>query len=266
MRDVVKKYCNENVLLELNRLSNPYNNIEFQTTLHMIDKYFKNTGKVLDLGCGPGRYSIELLKKGYNVTLYDISNEQLKLAKSNIEDINLKADEYICGDCTDLSKFDDNSFDVVLLMGPMYHITDDSLRLDVLKNIKRILKDNGFAMIAYLNGLGIIKSSIHECSFEYANIENFSKLLVDNAWSKDDSFTETYVATPFGAKKEIEKCGLEIITYFGAEGFASGIHSDVIKMHNEDKKCYNNLVDLCKHTCELDEYRNSTEHIHFIVR
>jgi S-adenosylmethionine-dependent methyltransferase len=79
----------------------------------MIDKYFKKSGNVLDIGSGPGRYSIELLKKGYKVTLYDISKKELDLAKTKIEGSNLKAYNYICGDCSNLNQFQDNSFNTI---------------------------------------------------------------------------------------------------------------------------------------------------------
>lgn len=266
MIEIVKDHYNKNALVEWGRLSDLYSNIEFQTTLYMIGKYFKKSGNVLDIGCGPGRYSIELLKKGYNVTLYDISQEELNVAREKIEQEKMKADDYICGDCSDLSIFEDNSFDVVLVMGPMYHVQDNKLRKYILKNTKRILKEDGMALIAYLNGFGIIKSSLHECSFEYANIENIEKLMLDKSWSKEEAFTEVYISNPSGAIKEIEDSDLNIVTYFGSESFASGIHHEVRRMGNEESNCYKNLIELCKKTCEMKEYRDSTEHTHFIVK
>ena len=266
MSEVVKKHYNENVLREKERLSNPYSNIEFQTTIHMIKKYFKKEGHILDIGCGPGRYSIELLKNGYEVTLYDISKEELKIARLDIEKLNMKANDYVCGDGTDLHRFSDNSFDGILLMGPMYHVHDKYIREDILKNVKRILKEDGLALIAYLNGFGVVKSSIHEYSEGFLNYKDILELLSKNIWSKEESFTETYLSNPDESKKEIESSGFEIVTYFGAEGFASGIHTDIIKMSNEENECYKNLVRLCKETCEMKEYRDSTEHTHFIVK
>lgn len=231
MSDIVKNYYNKNALNEFNRLSNPYSSIEFKTTLAMINKYFKKVGSVLDIGCGPGRYSLELLKNGYNVTLYDISEEELQLAKSNIENNNLRADNYICGDCSDLYQFENSSFDFILLMGPMYHIHDKNFRIDILKNIKRILKDDGLCLVAYLNGYGVLKSTIHECSISFQNIKSIEKLLISKTWNKDESFTETYSSIPLDSIAELKSVDLNIMTYFGAESFASGIHHDVTRMY-----------------------------------
>ncbi len=71
--DYVKAYYDENSTLEWDRLDNPYSRIEFTTTTHLIDKYFKNISNVIDIGSGPGRYSIELIKRGFDVSLLDLS-------------------------------------------------------------------------------------------------------------------------------------------------------------------------------------------------
>ncbi|MGL5440473.1 MAG: class I SAM-dependent methyltransferase [Filifactoraceae bacterium] len=266
MSEVVKKHYNENAIKEWDRLNNPYSNIEFQTTLHMIEQYFNKNGDILDIGSGPGKYSLELLKKGNRVTLYDLSIEELKLAKENIERENLQATDYICGDCSDLDQFEDNSFDLVLVMGPMYHIHSKTRRLEILRQVKRILKKGGIALVAYLNGVGVVKSTINECSIAFSSLDGVKELLKDRKWDKEESFTETYTVTPKGAIEEIRNLEFDIITYFGAESFASGIHYDVTKMAVEEPECYKNLIELCKQTCEREEYRDSTEHIHFIIR
>ncbi len=58
MSNIVRDYYNENTTKKFNRLSNSYSIIEFRTTLAMMDKYLKKSGKVLDICCGPSRYCI----------------------------------------------------------------------------------------------------------------------------------------------------------------------------------------------------------------
>ena len=65
---------------EWDRLSLPLGRIEFASTLNLIARRFKHGGAIADIGGGPGRYMIELLKRGYRVTLVDLSPENIELA------------------------------------------------------------------------------------------------------------------------------------------------------------------------------------------
>ena len=120
MTDIIREYYNKNSKNEWLRLNDPYNRLELFSTMYMIKEYFPQEGKILDIGSGPGRYSIELLKRGYEVSLMDLSEKSIDMAKRNIESMELKANDYICGDALYLDFIKDNTFDGILLMGPMY--------------------------------------------------------------------------------------------------------------------------------------------------
>jgi len=101
-------------------VSDPYHSLEFLVTMHYIRKYFPTGGKVLDAGGGPGRYSIELCKAGYNVILLDISSGCIATAKdrfkSEPEAVRKRLLEFVVGDIRDLSRFEMDHFDAVLLL------------------------------------------------------------------------------------------------------------------------------------------------------
>ena len=78
MSEVVKNFYNSNAKLEWERLDLPLCRIEFVSTLGLIDKYFPKRGRVCDIGGGPGRYAIELIRRGYAVTLLDISDDEIQ--------------------------------------------------------------------------------------------------------------------------------------------------------------------------------------------
>lgn len=196
--------------------------------------------------------------------MYDISGEELKLAKNSIQRQNLVADSYICGDCSDLSQFEDNSFDGILLMGPMYHMNEKGDRESVLKETRRILKDTGIVLIAYINCLGVMKSTLTEHSYRLGDIQMMKNLLLGASLSENESFTKVHLTTPTIAKNEIISSGFNIITYFGAESFVAGLINEVVRIA-QVKTDYDNLIELAKTTCQLEQYRDATEHIHFIV-
>lgn len=266
MTDIIKEYYNENIKNEWLRLNDPYNRLEFFSTMYIIKKYFPSEGKVLDLGSGPGRYSIELLKRGYNVTLMDISNKSIDLAKNNIEEMSLKADNYICGDALYLDFIEDNYFDAILLMGPMYHIHSRADRERILKNCRRVLKENGVILITYINSLGVLKIGLSDFSEEFRDIEKIYDLFDEKSFNEDESFTKTYFTIPEKAINEVSNSGFEILSRAGAESFLGGQAFYMTKYYLEDKEIYFNLLKVATEKCEDERFRDSTEHLIIVAK
>ena len=154
MSEFVKNHYRQHVDSEWRRLDEPLGRIEFMSTMRLIGKYFPKTGRIADIGSGPGRYAIELTKLGYLVTLYDLAQELLDRAQTAFEEHNLKAEQFICGDARKMGVLESESYDATLLLGPLYHIIDKSGREDALHELKRILKPRGIGIVAYLNSWG----------------------------------------------------------------------------------------------------------------
>lgn len=267
MSDIVRKHYNQNAEYEWERLNNPYSNVEFKSTLYLIDKYFPKDGEACDIGARPGRYSIELLKRGFKTTVLDISQEELNIAKKRITELGFKAQKYICEDALNLDVLEEDKYDVVLLMGPMYHILDRENRMNILKQVYRILKKDGVAIIAYINSWGVLKSAITECPAEiFKDIQKIYDELEEQTLDSETGFTECYFTIPPKALKEVEQSGLNIISYAGAESFISGIEREMYRLYDEDREIYNNLVKTASEFCELPQYRDAAEHLHIIVR
>jgi len=93
--------------------------VHFEVTKHILKRHLPGGGHILDAGCGPGRYAIDLAKMGYKVHLVDISEEQLKLAEEKIVEAGVRGNitAFTCLDVCDLSEIPDTSFDAVLCLG-----------------------------------------------------------------------------------------------------------------------------------------------------
>lgn len=128
------------------RLNSRHGQVEFITTMHYIHEYLRDRkdAKILELGAGCGRYSIALANESYDVTA-------LELVKHNLRVIEKKSDKVhtVLGNATNLSKFKEESFDMILMLGPMYHLISKDEKLKALKEAKRVLKKDGIIMIAY---------------------------------------------------------------------------------------------------------------------
>ncbi len=261
MNDYIKNYYDNNVKNEWKRLEDPYGKIEFLSTMYIIKKYFPINGKILDIGCGPGRYSIELLKKGFNVTLMDLSSKSLFFAKSKIESLGLYAENYICGDASYLNVEEDNKYDCILLMGPMYHIISKNLRINILKQCKRILKNKGIILISYINSIGVLKERISQFDGQFENIDYVYKILNEDDSYVNNKLQKICFTTPEVALAEVKDSGLNLISYAGAESFLSGQWYQITKYYLENKKIYMNLLKLATEMCEDFRFRDSAEHL-----
>lgn len=262
----VTGFYNQNPEKEKARLENPYSKIEFATTLHQIEKYFPPSGNICDIGGGPGRYSFDLLRKGYSVTLVDVSSELLEIARKERDKIKIRL-QIIQADGQDLHMLLTESYHAILLMGPLYHLLEKKQRLACLGEAFRLLKKGGIAIVAYLNAWGIARYGIGRFPKRYDDL-NFIRSMQHEVVLKDsfENFTECFWSTPPAAMKEIQEAGFEIISRAGSESFASGMKDAVIDMAENSPLAYQNLLEACVETCEAEQYRDATEHLHFIVK
>ena len=138
---------------EKNRLRNDNSGkLEFLMTMRILEKKLPPVQmtesadgvSILDLGGGAGVYSFPLAKKGYKIVLADLSETLLaQAAKQKKEDDvqNLISCDQV--NATDLSCYKDQSFDVVLLFGPLYHLTEKAEREKCISEVSRVLKRGG---------------------------------------------------------------------------------------------------------------------------
>lgn len=151
--EIVNSFYNE--IDEDGRLGKSrHGQMEYFTTMHYINKYAQKGARLLEIGAGTGRYSIALAKAGYDVTSVELVEHNLEVLKKNSEGIdNIQSYQ---GDALDLSRFADNSFDVTLLFGPLYHLYEPQ---DVQKSIDeaiRVTKPNGVILVAFLSVYAIL--------------------------------------------------------------------------------------------------------------
>ena len=94
--------------------------IEFITTTKFVDKYLNSGDRILEVGAGTGRYTIHYAEKGFKVDAVELVKKNLNVLNSKItERLDVRAMQ---GNCLDLNMYNDNTFDVTLVLGPLYHL------------------------------------------------------------------------------------------------------------------------------------------------
>ena len=241
-KELINYYNKHN---EDKRLLTKHANIEFITAMKYIKDYLKDGNKILDVGAGTGRYSLELQRDGYDVTA-------VELVKHNLRYIEKKGIKCYQGNAIDLSRFEDNSFDMVLLFGPMYHLLTMEEKVKALEEAKRVSKKyifisycmNEFAVIYHGFMEGYIKEDIK-------NLDNSFKVIKDN----DNLYSYVRLEDIDYLK---DKYNLKRIKIINQDGPTEYIKNIVNKM---DDETYELFINYHLSTCERLELLGSGRHI-----
>ena len=131
------------------RLLSRHGQVEYLTTM----KYIKNclsgieNPEILEVGAGTGRYSVTLSKEGYRVTAFELIEHNLDVLRSKLD--GTEPITVLQGNALDLSVFPDESFDLTMLLGPMYHLYTKKDKLKALSEAVRVTKPCGRILVAY---------------------------------------------------------------------------------------------------------------------
>lgn len=162
---------------EEKRLLSRHGQVEFTVSMKYIHRYLEllaaETGKavqelrILDVGAGTGRYCVALAKEGYDVTAVELVKYNLGILKKKGSSV--KAYQ---GNALNLKRFFDDSFDMTLVFGPMYHLFGDEDKVRALTEAKRVTRPGGYILVAYcMNDYSILtygfkQNHIKECLAE----------------------------------------------------------------------------------------------------
>jgi ubiquinone/menaquinone biosynthesis C-methylase UbiE len=166
---VIREFYDNTAEREWRRLAlDAYHRLEFIVTTYFLEKYLPKTGLVLDAGGGPGRYTIELAKKGYDVVLLDLSPRCLELARRKIawSHVQQKAKQVVEGSITDLGVFRTAQFDAVLCLGAFSHLVNDGERDQAANEIVRVAKAGAPLFISVIGLYGVFRTVLQRLPHE----------------------------------------------------------------------------------------------------
>lgn len=164
---------------------------------------FDKSLKVLDVGCGTGRHSIELTKRGYSVTGIDLSDSLLEKAGEKAKIQNLKID-FQKQDARNLPF--ENEFDIAIMLceGGFPLMETDEMNFQILRNVTKSLNSQGKIIFTTLNGLFPLYNSVEAFSDAASNEGNaiYKSKTFDMMTFRDYNLVE--IVDDYGNKKEIE--------------------------------------------------------------
>lgn len=159
MNDEVRDFYNRYGEREWQRLDKDvYSRVTFILHMDFIKSELREGLRILDAGCGAGRYSVEFARMGCDVTLLDISDEQLRIAGTKLTEAGLdsKVSGYVRSDVRDLSMFSDGYFDLVVCYGaPLSYVLEGRDR--AMSEFHRVLREGGVLALSVNSKWGVFR-------------------------------------------------------------------------------------------------------------
>ncbi len=250
---------------EENRLTtNNARKIEFITTTHIMDELLPANSKILDCASGTGVYAFYLADKGHEVTATDITPRHIEVINNTLKYKSYKMNTAVL-DATDMSMFEDESFDVVLNMGPFYHLLTEEQRSRCMSESLRVLKKGGLIFTAYIPRFYVFQYVAMSDS-KYLDLRLAKQIIETGVLKHDDEkcfWTDTYYAT----KQEMEQMylenGIEIIDHFAQDGATPHFASKVDAWNEEQ---FNIWCNYHYSVCREESVLGASNHVIIVGR
>lgn len=218
---------------------------EFYVTTTVLNEHIKPLHRILELGAGTGVYSFYYAERGNDVVATDLSPKHVGIMKQKLkghhDHMSLNAE---VADAVDLSSFEDESFDVVNCLGPMYHLKEKDSREKCIYECLRVLKPGGLLAISYINKHYMIHAVLANQK-EFFNKEFADDIMA--AGTHDDGgencfFTVGYFTSPNEMESFLDDFNVEILDHVATDGIGTLLWSHVDELNEEQYGAYLNYV------------------------
>ncbi|MBQ8383238.1 MAG: class I SAM-dependent methyltransferase [Clostridia bacterium] len=226
--------------------------VEFLTTVRYIERYLKPGARILDAGAGAGEYSLYFARQGYDVSALELaeSNVRAFLKKITPED----QIDLVQGNALDLSRYESESFDAVLLFGPLYHLHSVEDRRRCIDEAKRVCKKDGKLFFAFIsNDMVFLTEFLYDQS--YFTTGDFDK---DTFRLHDFPFV---FHTVDAARTLLQESSIKILHEVASDGAAELLEERINAMDDDNYAAY---LRYHFYVCEKPELLGMSNHLLFV--
>lgn len=247
---------------EEKRLLSQHGQVEYLTTMKYIRECLSRfaSPEILEVGAGTGRYSVTLAKEGYSVTAVELVPRNLEVLRSKLD--GSEPISAIQGNALDLSAFRNGSFDVTMLLGPMYHLYTVEDKLRALSEAVRVTKPGGYLLVAYcMNEPTIIQYVF--LSNHLDDVMKTNSLLTDDWHCRSDpkeifDLVRTEDIALLDSGFPLER--IKLVATDGAAHYLSGFIDDM------DRDTFAKWMEYHLATCERQDLIGASNHTLDILR
>ena len=223
MKEEILKYYNDSGV-ESYRLDRDSSQLEKIRTQIIIERFLsKDPLKILDVGGGAGVYSFWLKQKGHEVHLLDPSPVNLEHARRKSNESGTRIDAIVEGIAEDLP-YEDDSFDMILFLGPLYHLTERNERIKAIEEAKRVLTKGGYIFAAAITRYaslfdGFMRDLVADPAFVSILQQDIKDGQHRNKTNNFQYFTTAFFHHPKELKEELSDAGFKEIKILPVESF-----------------------------------------------
>ncbi|MCP4541780.1 MAG: class I SAM-dependent methyltransferase [Chloroflexi bacterium] len=247
--------------------------VEFHVNLHFISAHLAPASRVLDIGAGPGRYAIELAKRGHRVYVGDLSPELVRLAREKIKESRVSAhvETVEILDVRNLGHLDDASFDAVLALGPFYHLQAHDERKRAVEEIARVLKPGGVAFAAFIPRPAFMTAALLDPERwpPLDDPEYLSSFLQSGIFDHADPgrFTGVYCAQVDEIRPLFEAVGIQEIKIVASEGITAWLSDTSLdRIRQLDAEAFDQTLSVIVSVAEDPSTLGMSIHVMYIGR
>ncbi len=227
--------------------------IEFYTTLNFIMKYLQPGDRILDIGAGTGVYSKVLAEMGHKVTAVELATPNVNKMRESLKEMNIDIFE---GNALDLSMFEDNSFDFVLCLGPLYHLSSSEDKMKCVQEAKRVCKKDGIIFFAYISNDMVFVTETMLYNPNFLNSNHYTSAFKIN----DGPFCFMTVRK---MRQLMKNNRLHKLANFAADGLSELMEDRINSMSDEQ---FQEWLNFHFYTCEKPECLGFSNHIVYVAR
>ena len=270
--DLVRAYYESFGPREWQRLDTPEGRLEWAVTTEALRSYLPPKGRVLDLGGGPGRYTLWLAQRGYRVVLADLSPAMLALARERIAAagpaVQANVEAIVEGDARDLPMFAHAEFDAVLCLGPFYHLPEAADRSRAGGELKRLVKPGGMLAVMLMSRFALLRRTlaIADERHHLRDAEWLTRLLNDGIFSNDVAgrFNAGYGARPQEIAPFFESFGFRTKSLLATDGLLGGLADAAEELAASDPAAHELLMRLASRTASDPALHGISGHLLYI--
>lgn len=242
----------------------PIARIEYLITSHCLERYLPPGGRILDAGSGPGRYAIDLARRGCRVTMLDLVPEMLRLGQGQVaraavgEHVSLTQGNQVA------LPYADGAFDAAVSLGaPLSHVTDQQARTAIVAELKRVVRPGGVILITGLQKLAGYRSMVYWLDQGF-----FQQIMTPEQRSRGivDGSQVWYNLGPGELQEVVRGAGLEVVDCAGCEGLANHLPLAHLAQIETDPKRWTVWKALLLETCNEPSIIGISNHLLVIAR